>query len=85
MIYGQEWKVIMKETEGFCGLCDIENRTIEINPNLKDEMLIQTYLHEVFHAIWNRTGLNQSAASMELQEMVVENISTWLTEEYDFN
>jgi len=43
----------------------------------------QTLLHELCHALFERVGLNQANLSPELNELLSENIATFITETYD--
>ena len=44
---------------------------------------MQVLLHELVHAVCNRTGIRQSNVSTELEEVIAENISTFLTETFN--
>jgi len=49
------------------------------NPKYK----LQVLLHEIGHAIFSRQGINQVPHTLDLQEMVVQNFSTWFVENLD--
>lgn len=44
---------------------------------------MQVLLHELIHAVCNRTGVRQSNVSTELEEVISENVSTFLAETFD--
>jgi len=44
---------------------------------------MQVLLHELIHAICNRTGVRQSDVSTELEEVIAENVSTFLVETFN--
>ena len=85
MILGEPWKIVIKDIPGYEGLCDREEKVIYLDPSLSEANMIQTYLHEIFHAIWHRVSLNQTNIDPNLQEIIVDNFATWLAENYDFS
>lgn len=81
-IFGKKYKVknsnILKD-HGIEGLCDGEKSTILISTHSQEP--IQTLLHEIGHAVFERTGLCQ-AINPELEEIVVENIARAIADNF---
>lgn len=67
------------------GLYYYEEKRIEIDASLKGDDYKATLLHELVHAVWDLTGLNQTAASTDVQELVAENISQFFTKTFKWN
>ena len=63
------------------GLCSPSDSLIIIHNNLSPEDEIHTILHEEMHALFHRSGVEQ-AISQELQEVLCENVATFITENY---
>lgn len=70
----------MKETEA-CGLYSHEKKIIVIEKSQIGLVAQHTLLHECVHAIFDRTGINQSLSS-DLEEVICENIATFLVENF---
>ncbi len=83
-VFGKKIKITLvdelKDDEGL----DLEG---EYNPNNSEIKLAvcnhQTLCHELFHCVLNRTGVRQSNLSPELEEVIVENIATFITETFN--
>jgi len=84
-ILGQDYQVSMDELEknGAHGLCVPQKSLILLDKSLRGTDLQQTFLHECFHAVMCRTGARQSL-SVELEEVIVDSIATFLTDHYEF-
>lgn len=67
-----------------CGYTDNRHRLIVIDSSLKDDDLKHTLLHEYFHAVLYRTSVVQSL-SHDLEEIIVDQISTFLVDNYNFD
>ena len=74
----------MKKDIGFnvFGFCNLENDTIYIDKNLKENKLTTTLYHEIVHCIFHRIGADQ-VLSHELQEMLCESIGSSFFEMHD--
>ena len=59
------------------------NSTIEITESIDQKKLLSTILHECFHGVIHRVGINQANLSNDLEEIIVENFSTFITETFD--
>ena len=71
-ILGQIYTVQYKdEMEGDMGECDYVNNRITLLKGMSEEKLMQTFLHEIVHAIEKSMNLN-------LKEQQVDNISLGL-------
>ena len=81
-VFGKVYK-IKREDLGphYHGVCSPDTSTIVIDKNDKNAILQSTFLHEIGHAIFHRVGLNQTIPS-EVEEIIVENISNWITENF---
>jgi len=72
-------KNLSKESH-LMGFYDSDSKTINIDASLKDQDLRTTLSHEIFHAMCDRLGLNQTSLPMDIQEILCEGFS-WLLEE----
>lgn len=54
---------------------------IYYDPNCK--ILKQALLHEEFHAVLERIGFHQAGVSHEIEEMMVDALSTFICENYE--
>jgi len=66
------------------GQWDSKSKTITLNAELKGVDLAQTFFHEIIHAIIHRTGVKQTYLSHDCEEIISENVSVWLGENFDF-
>ena len=64
------------------GVYDQRRKEILLDKYLEQDEMIQTFLHEVIHAIWDNTGMNQTYASLDVQELICENVSKWLVKNF---
>lgn len=75
-------KVIDDPSSDNCGEFD-GKETIMLNmAKNNDSELIHSLIHEIGHAMFVRSGLRQGLA-MEIEEVVVENFATVITELFD--
>ena len=56
---------------------------IEIDDSLEGDELLQTDLHEFFHAVNERLGFIQTSISEDLWEIIVDNYARALVENYE--
>jgi len=63
------------------GLYDASTGIIYIQRDLEGDLLQETFLHEVFHAIVERVGLRQ-ALDMDAEEMLVEMLAKAINEAF---
>jgi len=66
------------------GRCDFANKIIYYDGTLKGDILIQTILHEIGHAILFEVGLLQ-AVNQDLHEIIVENYANELCKHFKIN
>lgn len=81
-VFGNSIKVIVAEIEDpeLAGYYDPVANTVTISKDCQDKF--QTYLHEFFHIVWNRIGLNQTQINSDLQEIIVDSFATALLENF---
>jgi len=81
-IFGERWKVVVKKDigENCLGLCSYSEKTLYIKKQSEQDML-QTYLHELFHAMCGRTSMHQAPDwHLSLEEIVADKFATVLVE-----
>ncbi len=85
IIYGAVVPVVeddtLKEVECM-GAYDPDQKKISVCPDLKSREKLHTCLHEMFHATWDRVGLNQTSIPRDLQEIICETFATVLLENF---
>lgn len=78
-------KVPVKRTElqskGLVGLC--KETHIEVDKQLQGEEATACLLHECFHYVFKRIGLCQTNLDHNLEELIVENLSVFMVENFD--
>ena len=83
-IFGARFKIVKKRgfssKTGYAALFCPDSKTITVDASLKGDYLAATLLHEILHAVFFRVGLCQAKISVDAQEIMVENNSTWLVE-----
>jgi len=86
MIKGKKWKVKylkrMKvdghDTDGYC---DPKRRVIAIRDKaVNSNDYYRILMHEVLHAIWHESGLDNTNIGIDMEEVIVENFATALNE-----
>ena len=89
-VYGKKIfiKEILKKNDHFDpktddGSYDSANSTIYINKSLNDQEKIQTFMHELCHAVLDRMGCSVEVISEALEEILVELISVGIFEVMD--
>lgn len=63
------------------GYCDNKKCEILVSSKLQKEEMTQTTLHEEFHAVFHRVGINQSVGR-EIEEVIVDSLATFLVDNY---
>lgn len=48
----------------------------------RSETTFKDFCHEIFHVFWNRTGLHQTNIEPNIEEIMCENFSTFITENF---
>lgn len=86
-ILGQEYKVIeipnpVANGEVVAGYYRHASLEIVINKNQSKDDKTHTLLHELGHALFIRCGLMQANISSEIEEIIVENFATMITEQF---
>ncbi len=87
-VFGKVYKVKivkgLKDEEGeiVSGLHSYDKGTISLCSTLKGEDLVQTFLHELGHAVHDRTGVIQGNLSDDMKEILVETMATFLSETF---
>lgn len=79
------WNVKVKvtnllETDKALGKYVYDQKLIYLDKSLSGKDLASTFYHEVLHAIFHRLGFNQSGMSMDAQEIWVDNLADWLSD-----
>jgi len=75
-------KKVDLSNQDFVGLYHLKKQEILLDKTLSKEEMFQTFLHEIIHAIWQNTGLNQTMTSLDVQELVCENVSKWIVKNF---
>ena len=88
-VFGRDYKIALtkhlKDEDGnrvdglFCA------KTSVISIDTEDKNQVHTLIHELGHAVFERTSLNQTDISSNLQEIVVNSIATVLTENFNIS
>lgn len=89
-IFGKQVRVLKKKNLGedagtdhvLAGYYDPTNSVIAIDESLVGDEYYHTLVHEIVHAVLHRTGVIQSRLSMDVHEIICENIATALTENF---
>ena len=64
------------------GIYDPVRKEILIKPGLTGQLHLETVIHEFFHATWDRMGFNQTSVHSDLQELLSENLTIALIENF---
>ena len=86
-IYGKNIPVYEDDLEfGIAGNYDLENHCILISKDLDYIAFVQTLIHEIGHAIFDRMGLRQTYGhNLDVEEIIVEAYGTFFTEAFEFD
>jgi hypothetical protein len=82
-IFGKGFPIVREDIIGShnsLGLFDNEKIILDIS--LDGDELIQTELHELIHAVAERTGLTRTSINGDLWEVLCENIARAIVENY---
>jgi hypothetical protein len=86
-IYGWDVPIIkepnLMDQHGFLGFYDPQNKQIRIDPRLKGAAFTSTLLHEMVHALFDRGGLAQTRIPSSLEEIICEQLSTIILENFE--
>lgn len=84
-VYGEKIKVKLQDLKNHsvAGFFDGDKNLIVICNSLKGNDLLLTFLHEVSHAIWSKSGMRQMHCSSDVEEMTCENIPNWIVKNFD--
>lgn len=81
-IMGKTCKYTYTDLQDAMGLFVPSTFEIFIDKTLKGDDLAHTVLHEEFHAVWDRLGLGNTEISHDIQELIVDGLSKFVTEHY---
>jgi len=89
-IFGKEYKIITKERlehEGYdaLGLIYLDEGEIYLSTEQSLESLKRTLLHELFHGVVDRLGLHNVGFSEDAEEVLVEGLAVFITENFEFS
>lgn len=82
-IFGKSVPILKLDLDGNLGLFDPHAFTISLDKSLEGTELLATELHEVIHAVGERTGLTRTSIHVDLWEVICENISRAIVENYE--
>lgn len=85
-VFGKEIKVTDDEDlirEGALGMLEIDKSLIRLDRTLEGDAKWQTLLHELFHVVFSRVGLTQTRVDLDLEEIIVESLSTAVVENFN--
>lgn len=84
-IFGQIIKVLKKKgllEKGYRGMYSPCRQEIVLDASLNRQASDHTLVHELVHAVWNRTGIDQANISPGIEEVLCENVATAITENF---
>ncbi len=85
-VFGLMVPVIIEDglaEKGFAGYYDPNTKEIHIDSGLTGYAFEHTRLHELIHSVADRTGILQTGVSLEVMELICENVSTAILENYN--
>lgn len=84
-IFGKSVPILKLDLEGNLGLFDPKDFTISLDNSLDEDPieLMATELHELIHAVAERTGLTRTSIHADVWETICENISRAIVENYE--
>lgn len=65
------------------GLFNYQNKEIMVEKSLPKEEKLHTFIHELGHALFWRIGMGQASIPSEIEELIVENTATMITEMFN--
>lgn len=81
-IMGKTAKISHVHLDDADGLFIPSTFEIKIDKDLVGDDYVHTRLHEEFHAVWERLGLGNTEIPPEIQEIIVDGMSKYVTENY---
>jgi Zn-dependent peptidase ImmA (M78 family) len=83
-VFGMKINVKLSDLrrENIAGFFSPTHNEIQICKSLKKTDKEQTLMHEFLHAVFYRMGIIQSKMPIELEEIIVENFATAITENF---
>jgi hypothetical protein len=88
-VYGKRWQIKTKkfpapidDEPGTEGLCCKESRVIYIERTLSGEEKLNTFLHEIIHAINYELKLGQTSLSSDVEEVICQGIADFFCENF---
>jgi hypothetical protein len=90
-ILGYKWKVQVRSSMPkdigleVAGVCIPHERKIIVLKQEKKSDMLETFLHECFHALIYESGLKQTCFSSipDVEELIVENLSKWIVKNFN--
>lgn len=82
-VFGKKCPIkVCKMDENYRGLFYYDEFRIEINETCPDDKYDEVLLHELFHAVFNRSSLIQCNITGEAQEIVVDQFAKFILENF---
>lgn len=84
-VYGTKYKIQLSELgNDTAGLHHSPANIIEINSRIEDrEYATETLLHELFHAIFLQSSIDQTEISPEVEQIIVNQIAKFVAKKFD--
>jgi len=84
-IFGVKYRIKIVDLSGseHDAIIDHTSKIVLMDKKLKGEKFCETLVHELGHAMFETTGLNQTSISADLQEVIVENFSKFMIQNFD--
>ncbi len=85
-IFGEKWKVYHGELDPrHAGLCEYQKMKLTVSKEIPigSRLFLETLLHEVFHASFERCSYKQSGLPHELEEVMIDQLAKILTENFN--
>lgn len=82
-VFGLETKIEMIEIDeslNAIALFEPANKRIVLDP--RSESLFQDFCHELWHLFWFRTGMRQYVVDQHVEEIIAENFSVMMQENF---
>lgn len=83
-IFGQTVKIVYQDLskEELHGKFEPLTNTIYLEKSLTGKELTQVFIHECLHALFSRMGYQQGGIYGSLEEIMVDQIATWLSDNF---
>ena len=86
-VFGCDVEVIFEDNlmveKNLYGYYHPKTKKIIIDSSLKGKNRNHTLCHELFHAAFDRLGFNNTSMSLDIEELIVDNLSQVLIENMD--